>query len=54
MNGACFSVVQPDPLKNPVLVSYSKEALELLAIHEDEVKRPDFAEFFGCIRIFIY
>eukprot|EP01112_Ceratiomyxa_fruticulosa_P016084 TRINITY_DN4826_c0_g1_i1.p2 TRINITY_DN4826_c0_g1~~TRINITY_DN4826_c0_g1_i1.p2 ORF type:complete len:631 (-),score=124.81 TRINITY_DN4826_c0_g1_i1:219-2111(-) len=47
VNGACFSMVQPAPLKNPVLVSYSKEAIELLGINEDEAKRPDFAEYFA-------
>jgi len=44
---AFFSRVAPTPVKNPQLIDYSEEALQLLDIDLDEVKRADFAEYFS-------
>jgi len=44
VRGANFSRVSPDPVKNPVLVCASPEALELLDLDPTEIARPDFAE----------
>ena len=38
--------MEPTPLKNPRLVCFSPEVLTWLEIDQNEVKRPDFAEFF--------
>jgi hypothetical protein len=47
--GACFSRVDPTPLKNPQLIAYSadvlRDCLELDA--DNEAKRKEFAEYFG-------
>lgn len=43
--GACFSLVEPDSLKNPRLVSASADALALLGIGPGEQDREDFALF---------
>ena len=45
--GACFSRVDPLPVKNPVVVAHATDALELLDLPETESARPEFAEFFG-------
>ncbi|KAK3578327.1 hypothetical protein CHS0354_039034 [Potamilus streckersoni] len=45
--GACFSLVKPETVKNPSLVAFSKSALALLDIGEDQVKRPEFVEYFS-------
>lgn len=37
VRGACFSRVEPDPLKNPQLVAVSDEALRLLDIDPAQV-----------------
>jgi len=46
---ACFSRVDPTPLKNPQLIAYSanvlRDCLELDA--DNEAKRKEFAEYFG-------
>ena len=43
--GACFSLVKPDPVKNPRTVAYSVDAMGLLDLDEEELKRGDFPEF---------
>ncbi|CAG5131157.1 unnamed protein product [Candidula unifasciata] len=45
--GACFSRVNPTPVVNPGLVCASLPALSLLDITEDQVKRPEFVEYFS-------
>ena len=42
VKNACFSRVTPTPLKNPVMVVYSKSAMQLLDLTEEqlEVIRP--------------
>lgn len=47
VTGACFSRVNPTPVVNPGLVCASLPALELLDITEDQVKRPEFVEYFS-------
>jgi len=49
---ANFSRVWPTPVKNPQLVAYSLEALALLDIDENEMKRTDAAEYFAGNEIF--
>ncbi|KAL8622008.1 hypothetical protein ACOMHN_035536 [Nucella lapillus] len=51
VHGACFSKVQPTPVKNPQLVACSLPALKLLDLPPAEAQRPDFAEYFGGNRL---
>jgi len=51
VRGACFSRVETTQLKNPRTVIYSTDAMELLGLPEDELKRTDFAEFFSGNRL---
>lgn len=44
---ACFSIVAPDPVKNPVLVAASSSALGLLGLVKDEAERDDVGEYFS-------
>ncbi len=44
---ACFSVVAPDPVENPVLVSASSSALRLLGMGADQAERDDAALYFS-------
>ena len=44
--GACFSRVNPLPLKNPYLVASSHSALSKLGLSETEVSRPELVEYF--------
>lgn len=44
---ACFSIVKPDPVRNPVLVAASKSALGLLGLAEEEAERDDVADYFS-------
>lgn len=46
VNGACFSRINPTPLKNPKLVAVSIPALKLLDIEEDDSKSEEFVEYF--------
>ena len=43
--------VTPTPVNGPIVVAHSQQALDLLDIHPDEVKRKDFAEYFSGNRI---
>ena len=47
VSGACFSRVEPTPVENATTVAYSSQAMSLLDLPEDELKRVDFAEFFS-------
>lgn len=42
---ACFSRVSPTPVENPRLVAFSEDALKLLELDLEEVKKPEFAEY---------
>lgn len=44
---ACFSIVAPDPVKNPVLVVASSSALGLLGLGTEEAEREDVGEYFS-------
>ncbi|CAG2106778.1 unnamed protein product [Medioppia subpectinata] len=45
VDNACFSRLRPTPLSNPRLVSYSKSALNLIDIDDEEVAKHDFVEY---------
>jgi hypothetical protein len=48
VNDSCFSSVSPTPLSNPQLVSYSKPALRLIDIEDDQqINRNEFVEYFS-------
>lgn len=47
VSGACFSRVEPTPVENPSTVAFSRSAMSLLDLSEDELQRDDFAEFFS-------
>ncbi|XP_052806192.1 protein adenylyltransferase SelO, mitochondrial-like [Mya arenaria] len=51
VSGACFSLVKPAPVENPKMVVYSMSALKLLDIEEEDMKKPESAEFFGGNRL---
>ena len=51
VRGACFSRVSATPVKNPKTVVYSADAMSLLGLPENELKRPEFAEFFSGNRL---
>lgn len=44
---ACFSIVAPDAVENPVLVAASTAALKLLGVGPEQAEREDFAEYFS-------
>ena len=45
VEGACFTLVDPTPVRNPTLVSYSLNALSLLDLPQSEVTRPEFVQY---------
>lgn len=47
MAGACFSRVQPTPVKNPVLVAIASDAMTLIDMDPAEIQRDDFADYFS-------
>jgi hypothetical protein len=47
VNNSCFSLVSPTPLSNPQLVSYSKPALRLIDIDDQQINRNEFIEYFS-------
>lgn len=47
VSNACFSIVAPDPVKNPVLVAASNSALGLLGLGKEEAERDDVGEYFS-------
>ena len=46
-SGACFSRVQPLPLKNPQLVAHSQSALSLLGLPASQATRPELVDYFS-------
>ena len=46
-SGACFSHINPLPVKNPQLVAHSQSALSLLGLQPSEVARPELVEYFS-------
>lgn len=51
---ACFSIVAPDPVENPVLVTASTSALRLLGVGPEQTERKDFAQFFSGDALFVF
>jgi superfamily I DNA and/or RNA helicase len=47
VNNSCFSLVSPTPLSNPELVSYSKPALKLIDIEDDQINTNQFVQYFS-------
>jgi serine/tyrosine/threonine adenylyltransferase len=47
VKGACFSRVKPTPVKNPRMVIYSEQAMELLDLTKEQLERNDSAEYFS-------
>jgi len=45
VRGACFSRVTPTSVRNPRTVVYSSSAMSLLGLPENELLRPEFAEY---------
>ena len=45
VEAACFTLVEPTPVNNPTLVSYSSSALSLLDLPQSEVNRPEFVQY---------
>jgi len=45
VEGACFTLVDPTPVRKPSLVSYSLNALSLLDLSQSEVTRPEFVQY---------
>jgi len=39
--------VEPIPVKNPQLIAYSPDVLKWIELDENEVKRPEFVEYFS-------
>lgn len=48
---ACFSLCEPEPVKNPMLCAVAKRALDLLGLDWAEADRPEFAEYFSGNRL---
>ncbi|NND98915.1 MAG: YdiU family protein, partial [Pirellulaceae bacterium] len=47
VSGACYSRVQPTPVKKPELIAYSREMAELLDLSFDPFDSEEFAQVFG-------
>ena len=47
VSGACFSLVKPTPVENPILVAHSTEALSLLGIDQSKESVEKFVEYFS-------
>ena len=47
VKGSCFSLVNPTPVKNPVVVVHSEGAMKLLDLSREQVERPDFVDYFS-------
>ena len=47
VSGACFSRVKPAPVENARTVAYSSQAMSLLDLPQEELKRDDFPEYFS-------
>ena len=44
---ACFSLVDPTAVKDPEVVVHSESAMSLLDLTQEQVDRPEFAEYFS-------
>lgn len=51
---ACFSIVAPDPVENPILVTASTSALRLLGVGPEQAEREDFAQYFSGEACFVF
>ena len=51
VDGACFTLVEPAPVKNPHMVAYSLPALSLLDLPPSQVTRPEFAQYMSGNRL---
>ena len=47
VHGACYSRVEPTPVRAPRLLAWAPEVAELLGLGEADVRDPAFAEIFG-------
>mmetsp|Transcript_25712 Transcript_25712/g.33684 ORF Transcript_25712/g.33684 Transcript_25712/m.33684 type:complete len:725 (+) Transcript_25712:68-2242(+) len=47
VSNACFSRVAPDAVEDPEVVSVSTAAMALLGLSEEEMQRPEVAEYFS-------
>ena len=47
VRGACFSLISPTPVKKPKLVAFSRSAMGLLDLGDEEMKRADAAVYFS-------
>ncbi|KAL9966372.1 hypothetical protein ACROYT_G024432 [Oculina patagonica] len=45
VEAACFTLVEPTPVENPSLVSYSLDALSLLDLPQSEINRAEFVQY---------
>ena len=52
VSGACFSLVKPTPVENPVLVAHSTEALSLLDIDPSKEPAEKFVQYFSGNSVF--
>ncbi|MDE0895314.1 MAG: YdiU family protein [Planctomycetota bacterium] len=46
VHGACFSWVQPDPVRAPELIAHSKEVADMLGLGDETVQSQRFADVF--------
>lgn len=47
VHGACYSRVDPTPVRAPRLLAWSREVADLLGLDESDLRDPRFAEVFG-------
>ncbi|HAY08915.1 MAG TPA: hypothetical protein DCY18_03080, partial [Thauera sp.] len=47
VHGACYSRVEPTPVRAPALLAWSPEVAALLGLDEADVRSQQFAEVFG-------
>ncbi len=47
VHGACYSRVDPTPVRAPKLLAWSREVADLLGLDETDLRDPRFAEVFG-------
>ncbi len=47
VHGACYSRVEPTPVRAPKLLAWSAEVADLLGLDESDIRDPGFAEVFG-------
>lgn len=47
VHGACYSRVQPTPVRSPTLLAWSREVAQILGLDEADVRSAEFARVFG-------